>query len=207
MEKNIDKKGYLKFMINDNDNKLVDRYNIKRIIKKACNILNIDINIFNYEQCLDILNKYVEIVPKIYLDLKEGLNDTNFDIKGNYDFDNGIQEVFYDILLNKYFSSLKTLPTPFPVQYFGIKFLTSNCNNFYKVFPVDKERKNIIFMFLFYNDFEMIKRTIKKLTYDTYHHFLIVFPSDVDINLQKEIIEYYKGNETVSIVNCGYISY
>jgi len=103
--------------------------------------------------------------------------------------------------------SLKELPSPFPVQYFGIKFLSPNCSNFYKTFPVNEEKKNIIFMFLFYNDFEMIKRTIRKLTYNLHHHFLIVFPSDVEKKLQREIIEYYKDNKTVSIVSCGYISY
>ena len=79
-------------------NNSMDKYNIKKIIDKVYKKINVNQEIFDYNWCVYILNNYIKILPDYYLNLSKGLNDTNFDIKGNYDFDYGIQEVFYDIL-------------------------------------------------------------------------------------------------------------
>ena len=97
-------------------------------------------------------------------------------------------------------SKLKEIPDKVDVSLFDISFETNHLQNI-------RGEKNVIFLILFNNDLEMVKRTINKLKFNNQHHFIINICPDIKEDIKKELIETFKEDLNVSLSYCGYIRY
>jgi len=97
-------------------------------------------------------------------------------------------------------STLRVIPNKVDVSLFDISFEYNHLRNI-------RGEKNVIFLILFNNDLEMVKRTINKLKFNNQHHFIINICPDIKEDIKKELIETFKEDLNVSLSYCGYIRY
>ena len=113
----------------------------------------------------------------------------------------------HELKRDKYFSSLKKLPSPFPIQIFEQNVLTPKTCFSLQNWGIPDSGPKIIFHIEVYKDLPMVKRTMRRLTHLN-HAFMIHLASDVSYTKRQNITKWVeKQSSPLCVVEGGYVVY